>query len=319
MKSQTRVGFWIILGLAGLLVGIILGMEWSGTYRLPTRGGIQTTVRIQGVPQAQNWLNEAAIAFNSNNLQLQIEILPPLRGVDAARQYNQTNLSLPDIWINESEWVGGLAAGHYQMADQLASDQLVWVAATQRGKEVQPLDWAGIQAKAESDLQFRAALPPLNSSEALASCVSAAASYFQTTALSTVNLSDRGFQAWYKNILDSNSNSAKTPADLLSSRPAAADVGLLLQSQAAVLDSNMPQQAPQFAIPLNYSSYRRTQWSELENSQAAGQQIATEQVLNFLRGRSRDLQTELKLQKVQIAKPIELDANVVRQLGWCWQ
>lgn len=81
----------------------------------------------------------------------------------------------------------------------VASDQLVWVAATQRGKEFN-CDWLGIQAKAESDLQFRAALPPLRMQvEALASCVSASyTSHFQTTALSTVNLSDRGFQAWYK-------------------------------------------------------------------------------------------------------------------------
>lgn len=32
MKSQTRVGFWIILGLAGLLVALYLS-DWSGaTY-----------------------------------------------------------------------------------------------------------------------------------------------------------------------------------------------------------------------------------------------------------------------------------------------
>jgi hypothetical protein len=319
MKQQTRIGFFVIVGLALVTVVAILAFERLGVYRLPTRGGITTTVRILAAPAAQPWLETVANEYNQSNLQIKIEVMTAARGNDALRQFSQSSINLPDIWIVESELVGDLGSANFQKFDTLAQDQLLWVAATTRGKALPVLDWESISTQANQDLQFRLALPTPNSAESIATCLSAAASFYQSAEIANLNLGDRTFRDWFAQILLAVPNRAKTPFDLLSSRPAGADVGLVLGSQTGLLPSGAQSHLPNYAVLLNYSSYSRIAWPELSASEANGQRQATQQVLSYLQNRAGDLQQQLNPALQTIQSQIEPTSAMVRQLDWCWK
>ncbi len=319
MKQQTRIGFFVIVGLALIVVVAILAFERLGVYRLPTRGGITTTVRILAAPAAQTWVETVANPYNQSNLQIKIEVMTAARGNDALRQFSQSSINLPDIWIVESELVGEMGSANFQKFDTLAQDQLLWVAATPRGKSLPVLDWESISAQAEQDLQFRLGLPTPNSAESIATCLSAAASYYQSAEIASQNLGDRAFRDLFAQILLAVPNRAKTPFDLLSSRPAGADVGLVLASQTRSLPSGVQTSQPSYGVLLNYSSYSRIAWLELSASDASGQRQATQQVLSFLQNQANDLQQQLNPTLQTIPSQIQPTSAMVRQLDWCWK
>ena len=291
---------------------------------LPTRAGMPVTLLVAAPPGLEGWVKTGAAEFSQQNTLIQVEVTP-LRSADANRRLN-TVTGLPDVWVAEADWAR-LAAGGIPYKTQgptLAQDSFVWVAGVSQKDLAGNLSWQSVAQAAGSNLQFRIAMPPVNSLEGMAACLSAAAQYYQQDKLTAAQINDPVFRKWLKDLLQAAPDRSRNPRDQLASRPPQADAGLILASDWHQLaQSSFISQAPGYNVVFNYPYYLRSSWQDLQPDEAATRQAAAEKFRDFLLGsgpQSKLSDYGLERASTHVTGQLPpIDEPTVRALQFCWQ
>ena len=325
MTRRSKLASIGIIMVTGLVLALFLGLEGSGAYTLPTRGGVQATIQVAVAPPLDDWVREMARDFSERNRQIQIEVVA-LKGLDAPNQLSASGGNLPDAWIAEALFLRPIVgdAPYAQAGDSVAQDSLLWVAARQANNTVDGLNWQSIHDVALRDRQFRLALPPTNSISGLAACMSAAAAYHQLPTLERSLVDDGDFQRWLGEMLEAVPNRNLNPRDQLNSRPPQADVGLLMNSDLQQLDEErFDANPPIYNVVLDYPYFIRTEWPTLSASTANAHQVASERFRDFL----IDSPQQAKLGEYGFepaegndnGQSVEIDGLTLGALRGCWR
>jgi hypothetical protein len=283
MTTTTKVVFFIIVGLAVVLVASVLAAEKVGGYTLPTRGGVQVDIEVAAPPSLERWVREAVDEFNNRNSQITVHMVP-LKGFEAEQKLSPLGGgALPDAWIVEADFVREMARGisYDEQGTSVAQTQLTWLAVKERGDLEGRLDWQTVHDLSSSDPQFAVAIPsPSNSVEGLAAYISAWADFRGQVDLRNSTVTDQQFLDWMDEILEAVPERTRSPVDQLARPPVSVDVGLVLESDLGQLDMDkFIRQAPQYNIIFNYPYVIRRD-SFLED--AAAREKAAETFRDFL-------------------------------------
>lgn len=293
MTTTTKVVFFIIFGLAVVLVAGVLVAEKVGGYTLPTRGGVRVDIEVAAPPSLERWMREAAGEFNSRNPQIMVQVVS-LKGLEADQRLSPTGgEALPDAWIAEADFVREMARGvpYDEQGTSVAQTRLIWLAMKERGNLEGRLDWGTVyeaavdgnrwQDLSGGDFQFAAAIPsPSNSVEGLAAYISAWADFRDQIELGNSTIPDESFLKWMAEILEAVPERTRSPVDQLARPPVSVDVGLVLESDLGQLDMNkFIRQVPRYNVIFNYPYVIRRE-AFLED--AAAREKAAETFRDFL-------------------------------------
>jgi len=266
MTTKTKIIFLFIVGLAAGVVAILLSLERTQVYTLPTRGGVAVEITVAVAPQLEAWARDAALDFSGRNSQISVNVIA-LKGIDASQQLDLSKAdALPDAWLAEADFVRQMARSvpYDETGPSMAQDGLVWLAVAARTGLQGQLTWQTVHAAATDsaqwqtlgagDARFDAALPsPANSIEGVAAFLSAAASYYQQPALSPDMVGNRDFVQWMDDILVAVPEKKLSPLNQLTRPPVSVDVGMVLQSDLPNLNvSQFIQQPPQYNVIFNF-------------------------------------------------------------------
>ncbi|MEM9777700.1 MAG: hypothetical protein AAF902_24195 [Chloroflexota bacterium] len=315
MTSQSKILFAVILVLALIATGIIWGLERFSFYTLPTRGGISTTIEVAASPDIFEWVQAAATNFNSSNSQITVTVVE----VDSKRidtVFSGTGDELPDAWIPEAGFVAQQngSSAYNRTGLSVASDSLLWAKPTE---QPYTLEWNAINEAAVNDRQFNIALPANNNTTAIASCLSAAQSYHQTTELDFSLANDAGFKDWYREIEAAIPNATDPLAQLLR-RPPAIDVVMITDSDGAQLQGVFQLTDPLYDVAFDFPYVTRSSWAELSTDEAAAKQTAVDRFYNELI--SSGNQSDLANYGLSESIPTpEYSSRTIQALSWCWQ
>ena len=293
MTLQTKIIFFMIMGLAAALVGGVLLVEKVGGFTLPTRGGVQVDIQVAAPPSLEGWVREAAAEFNSRNPQTTVQVVS-LKGLEANQKLSLGGgEALPEAWIAEADFIRQMAQGlpYEAQGPSVAQTRLIWLAMRERAGLQGLLDWETVHAAAVDrarwealsggDFQFDVALPsPGNSVEGLAAYLSAAADFRDQPDLRNSPVTDQAFLDWMAEILEAAPERSRSPLDQLARPPVSVDVGLVLESELGQLDlAKFMQQPPQYNVIFNYPYLIRRD-APLED--AAAREEAAQRFRDFL-------------------------------------
>jgi hypothetical protein len=333
--NRILFGLYILLTLAIGLAALIWPSVRSWTYAplrdtllpnffLPTRAGQPVTLAVAVPTTLESWVKASAAEFSQQNALIQIAVTP-LRGLDANRRLN-TVTGLPDVWIAEADFAR-LAAGGIPYETQgtpLAQDTLIWVAAKSQTALAGDLGWKTVAEAASRNPQFRIAMPPLNSVEGMAACLSAAAEYHAQDQLAPAQINDPAFRGWLKALLQAAPDLSRNPRDQLASRPPQADAGLILNSDWHQLNQGgFLFQAPSYNVAFNYPYFIRSNWQNLQPDEADAHRAAAEKFKTYLLSsgpQSRLGNYGLDRPDAHLTAPrLTMDEATIRALQFCWQ
>ena len=341
MPKTPRIN-WILFGLFALLTAVVLlaALIWPSvraiayaplrdlvwpTFFLPTKAGIQATIQVAVPAALEGWMQEIAADFDQQQPRIQVQVIQ-MRGVDAVRKLNAAVGGLPDVWVAEAGFVRTNVGGiPYQPGGlSIATDSLVWVTVSSASDPGRTLDWQAVYDAARGDLQFRIALPPVNSVEGMAACMSAAAAYHQQENLTADLVNDPAFQRWLDELLEAAPNRSRNPRDQLGSRPPEVNVGLILSSQW----HHLPQQGflyqpPRYNVRFDYPYLIRSNWYELPPEQADARRAAAEKFRDFVldsAAQSKLQQYGLQPANAQlVGQLVQVNEPAIRASLVCWQ
>ncbi len=283
MTTTAKVVFFIIVGLAVVLVAGVLVAEKVGGYTLPTRGGVQVDIEVAAPTSLERWVQAAAGEFNNRNPQITVQVVS-FKGFEADQRLSPTGgEALPDAWIAEADFVREMARGipYDEQGTSVARTRLIWLAMKERGDLEGRLDWETVHDLSGSDFQFAPAIPsPSNSVEGLAAYISAWADFKDQVDLGNSTVPDESFLKWMAEILEAVPERTRSPVDQLAREPVPVDVGLVLESDLGQLDMNkFIRQAPRYNVIFNYPYVIRRE-AFLED--AAAREKAAETFRDFL-------------------------------------
>lgn len=282
MTTTTKVVFFVIVTVAGLIVGTIVLLEKMQIFTLPTRGGVNVSIEVAVTPALELWAREASVDFNARNSQIKVNVVS-LKGLYASQQLDLgKGAALPDAWIAEADFVRQMAHGvpYDSAGESVAKTGLIWLGVTGRPTSLAYPDWQTVHAASVENYQFRVAIPsPKNSVEGLAAYLSAAASFYNRPTLS-VNDLNRDFFAWMEEILVAVPNKTGDPLNQLTSTPPSVDAGIVLENDLSQVDlSRFVQQSPGYNVVFNFPYLIRRGASD---AQAADREKAAEIFRDFL-------------------------------------
>jgi hypothetical protein len=333
--NRILFGLYVLLTLAVGLAALIWPSVRSWTYAplrdtllpnffLPTRAGQPVTLAVAVPSTLERWVKDSATEFTQQNALVQIEVTP-LRGLDANRRLN-TVTGQPDVWIAEADFARLAAGGipYQTQGSPLAQDTFVWVTAASQTALASDLGWKTVAAAADHNPQFRIAVPPLNSVEGMAACLSASAEYFAQDHLTPAQINDPAFRGWLKALLQAAPDLSRNPRDQLSSRPPQADAGLILNSDWHQLNQNsFLSQSPSYNVAFNYPYYIRSNWENVQPDEADAHRAAAEKFETFLLSsgpQSRLSTYGLDRPGTRLTAPLlTMDEATIRALQFCWQ
>lgn len=316
MTTQSKAIFAVILILAVLATGVIWGLERFSYYTLPTRGGIDTTIKVAVSPKLFSWVDEAARSFNESNSQVTVTVVEvDSKRVDAV--FGSGVETLPDVWIPEANFVAQQSApsSYNRSGGSVAYDSIVW--AKPAGQSYL-LDWQALHEAAANDLQFSIALPRSNNTTAIATCLSAAQTYHQTADLDFSLANDSGLKSWYGEIEDAIPNQTDPYAQLVR-RPPAIDVVMITNSEATQLDGAFETAEPLYDIGLDFPYVTRSAWAELSDDEAAAKQTAADRFYQALTASSAQADLGAYGLLPADSTAATFNARVIQALQWCWQ
>ncbi len=333
--NRILFGFYVVLTLAVGLAALIWPSVRSWTYAplrdallpdffLPTRAGQPVKLVVAAPTTLEGWVKASAAEFTQQNALIQIEVTP-LRGLDANRRLN-TLTGQPDVWIAEADFAR-LAAGGVPYETQgtpLAQDTFIWVAASSQTALAANLGWRTVAETANSNPQFRIAMPPLNSVEGMAACLLAAADYYAQDKVTPAQINDAAFRTWLKALLQAAPDLSRNPRDQLASRPPQADAGLILNSDWGQLNQGgFIHQMPAYNVAFNYPYYIRSNWQNVPSDEADAHRAAAEKFRAFLLSagpQSRLNSSGLQRPDTRLTVPLlTIDEATIRALQFCWQ
>jgi hypothetical protein len=294
-------------------------------FYLDPEATIPVRITVVLPPALEAWVRTSAEEFSRENSLIHIDI-STLRGIDANRRLNSMT-GLPDAWIAETGFARTAAGGIPYQAEgtPLAGDSFIWLAVAARQDLSGNMDWQGVARVAENDPLFRVALPPLNSIEGMAACLSAAAEYHNQAAPTAAQINDPAFQTWLNRLRQAAPDLSRNPRDQLISRPPQVDAGLLLHSDWAQIDqSAFLSQAPRFNIQFTYPYYVRSNWEDLPSEkEAAARREAVGKFRDYLTSNGpQNRLTVYGLERADDAKKNQLpvmEEATIRALQFCWR
>ncbi|MEM8860398.1 MAG: hypothetical protein AAGD96_18900 [Chloroflexota bacterium] len=315
MTSQSKILFTAILILALIATGVIWGLERFSFYTLPSRGGISTTIQVAASPALFEWVQTAASDFNDSNTQITVTVVE----VDSKRTdsvLSGTGNELPDAWIPEAGFVAlqNGSTAYNREGSSVASDSLLWAKPADREYF---LEWNALNEAAVNDRQFNIALPTNNNTTAIASCLSAAQTYHQTTELDFSLANDSGLKDWYRDLEAAIPNATDPLAQLLR-RPPAIDVVMITDKDMPSLQGNFETADPLYDILFDYPYIARSSWAELSQDEAAAKQTAVDRFFDVLTSSGNQADLANYGLSPAVASP-EYSSRVIQSLGWCWQ
>ncbi len=313
MTSQSKILFASILVLALIATGVTWALERFSFYTLPSRGGISTSIQVAVAPSLVDWAEQAATDFNGSNSQITVTVIEvDSKRLDAAFSADTP----PDAWIPEATFVAQQngSSAYNREGQSIASDSLLWAKPISANYV---LDWQAIHDAAVNDRQFNIALPASNNTTAIATCLSAAQAYHQTTALDFSLANDADFKAWYRDIEAAIPNATDPLAQLLS-RPPAIDAVMITNGQGNDLIDQFDTAEPLFDIVFDYPYITRSSWPELSDDEEAAKQTAVDRFYDTLvsSGNQADLSGYGLGQASNNPTP---NARTIQALQWCWQ
>jgi hypothetical protein len=278
------------IGLAALLSPDMRAISYAPArdmllpdFYLNAKAAMPVRLAVAAPPSLADWLKSSAVEFQKANPLFQVDVTV-LRGGDAAQRLN-TVTGLPDVWIAEAEFVRAQANGvaYETQGTPIAMDYLVWTSQLAHRDLLSPIDWESIAAAVRGNSQFRLALPPLQSAEGMAACLSASASFHHATFVTADQLNDPAFQAWIKKIRGAATDLARNPRDLLSTRPPQADAGLIMHTDWPALPQDaLFLQTPHAEAAFRFPLYIRTQWQTLTPDEADAHRAAAQKLRSYL-------------------------------------
>lgn len=325
MTTQSKFTSTLLLIVAILVVLALYGVERLGIYTLPTRGGVEATIRVAVPPALVDWATLAAQEFMGRNQQIQVEIIA-LKAPDASDRLGVSSGDVIDAWIGDASFVRA-DLGNIPFTVQgpsMATDSLIWVGIPQNSAAASGGDWMGVHQAAATDMQFHVALPPTNAVDGAAACLSAAAAFHNSPTLTNGQISDPAFRTWVKDVLEAAPNPGLSARSQLANRPPQAHIGLVRVSEWTQLDqSRFESNPPSFNVRFDFPYLVRTNWPALSDNQANGQQVGAERFRDFLleRGQQRAL-TGYGLAAAESEIPGELvqaDRVSLSLLYGCWR
>lgn len=335
LRNRLLFGFYVTLTLFVGLAALI----WPGfrtlayapvrdlffpNVFLPTRASTPVTLSVAAPPALEAWVKAGAAEFTRQNPFVQVEVTQ-LRGLDANRRLN-TLSGQADVWIAEVDFarVAAGAIPYQAQGAPLAQDVFLWVAVKSRSELAGNLGWQTVARAAQSNPQFRVAMPPANSLEGLAACWLAAADYHQSSAPSAAQVADPAFKQWLAALLLAAPDRSRSPRDQLSTRPPQADAGLILSSDWNQLSPEaFNSQPPALNVVFNYPYYIRNNWPNLQPDEITAHQQAAASFQAYLLGaESQARLADYGLQRASAPMQNQLPAledAMIRALQVCWQ
>lgn len=334
--SRVLFGLFLILtlsvGIAALVWPSLRAVSYAPVrdallpdFYLNPEATIPVRISVVLPPSLEAWVRAAADDFTKGNPLIQVDIAA-MHGIDAGTRLTSVS-GLPDVWIAETEFARTTAGGipYERQGVVLAGDSFVWLAVATRQDLSGNLDWRGAVRAAENDALFRVALPPLNSIEGMAACLSAAAEFHDQAAPTAAQINDAAFQNWLGRLRQAAPDLSRNPFDQLNSRPPQADAGFLLRSDWARLgQSAFQSQAPRFNVEFTYPYYVRSSWEGLPSErEAAARRDAAAKFRDYLTGAgAQNRLAGYGLERAEQARqnPLpEIDESTVRALQFCWR
>ncbi|MFT5196905.1 MAG: hypothetical protein ACI9EW_000493 [Cellvibrionaceae bacterium] len=320
MTNQSKTIFTAIIILALMATGATWLVERLSYYTLPTRGGISTSIEVAVSPKLFEWVQAAATDFNDSNSQITVTVTE----VDSKRIDSALGAgieSLPDVWIPEAGFVAQQngSATYNRSGESVASDKLLWA---KPANQPYALDWQMLHDAAVNDRQFNIALPSANNTTAIATCLSAANTFHQTTELDFALANDSALKAWFNEIRDAIPNQTDPYAQLVR-RPPAIDVVMITASEGVELNADFETASPLFDITFDYPYVTRSTWAELSADDAAAKQTAVDRFFEALNASSA--QSDLAAYGLSPALSLAVEgettfnSRVIQALQWCWQ
>jgi hypothetical protein len=321
----------LCVGGAALVSPAVRGLAYAPlrdsilpNFYLNPQAGKAVRLAVVVPPVLEDWAKESGEKFTRQNPLITVNVTA-MRGAEANNRLNVIT-GLPDVWIAESDWTRAAAGGIPYETEGTVVAQDLFVFTIARGSSadiLSNLDWRSFARLAESDPQFRLAVPPQGSVEGMGACLSAAAEFFQQNTLTAAQINDPSFRAWLAELLDAVPDLSRNPLDQMVSRPPQADAAFLPGSDGRRLDPSLfVLQTPQYGVVLNFSFYTRTDWKELEEWKAGLQRKAADDFRAFLL--KKDAQDGLTAHFLErnnaalqnSARPA--DASTVYALQFCW-
>jgi Ca-activated chloride channel family protein len=239
VMNRTRLVFFVVIGLALVIVAVSLGMQWLGQQKTPLVGPVPETleVRIACALPMEPWVREAAKEFNAQRHRLeghpiQVTVIP-MDGLTAMGRYEREEMNpLPTAWIPDSRYlvelvnaslkeVRGrdvfLTDGEYR-ARPIALSLFSWGIYQSRAEVLQEtygeINWRAIHDAATAkggwpELggdpawgYFKLVVPnPHKNVGGLMAMVAAAGEYYQKPRIDTADVTNPEFQAWLKELM----------------------------------------------------------------------------------------------------------------------
>jgi hypothetical protein len=239
---RTRATLILVLFL--VVVGAVIGVSRFLQAQPPL------PVRIAVHPLAAEWARAAAAQFNaqpplaggSRRIQIEIETIDDLQ-VWGADRMPWNSGDHPDGWIPAAAFSLTYAREQRLPLSQehasLAVTPLVWGGFADAISRVtnaaaQPLDWQAVQSYASAQRLVLAYSHPGRTIAGLAVALSGAGAFHNSAALTSAQLSDAGYRAWFVPVLQSvpNFNTlGASPAQTIAARgPSVGEIGLLPES-----------------------------------------------------------------------------------------
>jgi hypothetical protein len=293
-------------------------------FYLNPQAGKSVTLLVAVPPALEDWIKGSLEDFTKQNPLITVN-LTVVRGVDANRRLNVMS-GAPDVWIAESDWIR-IAAGGIPFETTgavVAQDSFVWAAPAGSPQDIlSGLNWTSLARTAESDPQFRLAVPPQSSVEGMGACLSAGAEYFGQPAISADQINDKSFKRFLAGLMDAVPDLTRNPFDQMASRPPQADAAFLPRSDGLRLaGSAFFLQPPQYTAVLNFTFYIRSNWREIQDWEANLQRQAAEKFRSYLL--SSGMQNGLEAHSLErpgaaVDNPARpADENAVYALQFCW-
>lgn len=292
---NNRSLFFIIIGLALVVIVGVLLLEQLGIYTLPSRAVAQTPIEVAVPADLADWARDAAESFNSRNADAAVTIISQ-NGLPAIRQFERTQIvDLPHAWVPEASFVAALAAeegiAFAATGESVVQTDMSWGGFESRTTALGILDWDTIHSAAATGHwatisnngdwgYFKMTIAsPTNSAEGLAALISASASYHKTDTLTTELVRDPALRAWLNDITESVpsfNTLGSDPAGAMANRgTSAGEVGFLSTASwnrsRAGLNNREPFviQPAQYNVELDYPYVLRDRLESNEAEMAA--------------------------------------------------
>jgi hypothetical protein len=293
-------------------------------FYLNPQAGKAITLIVAVPPALSDWVRASSTDFMRLNPLVSVNVMV-LRGAEAHTQLNAIT-GLPDVWIAESDWARTAAGGipFDTEGAVVAQDTFIWAASAGSSVDVlSNLNWDAFARLADSDSQFRLAVPPVGSIEGMGACLSAAGEFFQQSSPTASQLNDPEFKNWLAGLMDAVPDWSRNPYDQMASRPPQADAAFLPLSDSRRLDSAVFfLQVPAYRAVLNYTYFIRSNWREIEDWEADLQRAAAENFKAYLLGGGPQGDLAglfLERPETVFENPVRpADENAVNALQFCW-